>query len=116
MTQWILPFMILDFQVWYPLIIVWGTIYGLLKNLTKIDEFVRDFFVAVLIFGTAVFGIKTNHSVMALFAIEFVNLVAILVFSKNYEKIRDMAPYGHLTAISLINTLLVFAALLTSEL
>ena len=116
MTTWILPFVILDMQIYFPIILLIGAVYGVWKKISSVSEFFRDIALALVIAGFGLYGSRSGHSFVGLLGAIATCLLCIVVFSKEYAKVNDMAPYGHLTAFCVLNTLLIFGGLLTSEL
>ena len=113
-VKWMLPYMVLDFAVVYAFIIAWAALYGYAK-FKSTGKLLRDFLIILLVLGSANFGLVTGHSVVGLIGMGIGSSMSLTVHSSEFRKTNDMAPFGHLTAISIITSLLVISGILTSE-
>ena len=114
-VTWILPFMVLEFGFVYAVILGIGAVYGLIKN-RKFPEFLRDIVIIGFIIACVHWGIQSGHSVMGLFGMGIGSVLSAWIHSSEFSKTNDMAPFGHMTALSMITSLVVIGGILTSEL
>ena len=112
---WILPWMLLEFEFVYGVIIGIGAVYALIKT-RAFPEFFRDVIIIALVIYSAHYGLDSGHTVVGLLGVGLGTALALSFHSSQFAKTNDMAPFGHLTAISILNGLLVLSGLLTSEL
>jgi hypothetical protein len=114
-VTWMLPYMVLEFAYVYALIIAWASLFGYFKFKTP-KKLVRDFLIILLVICSARFGLVTGHSVVGLIGMGLGCIISLAVHSSEFRKTNDMAPFGHLTVISLLTSLLAVSGMLTSEL
>ena len=114
-VTWMLPYMVLEFGFIYGVILGSGAVYGLFKN-RNIPEFIRDILIIAFVIGSAHWGIRSGHSVLGLVGMGAGSVISAWLHSTEFSKTKDMAPFGHMTAISIITSLVVLAGVLTSEL
>ena len=114
-VTWLLPWMVLDYGYLYALLLTWGALYGLAKTRSAAD-LVRDILIVLLVVGSSYFGLATNHTVIGLLGLATAAILSITLHSAEFSKTNDMAPFGYLTSVSIISSLLVLSGILTSEL
>jgi len=114
-VTWLLPFMVLDFALLFACILAIGTVYGIVKGKPGVS-LVRDALIIAIVIGSARYGISTGRSVAGLLGMGVGTCLSVMLHSKEFSETNDMAPYGYVTAFSIISSLLVFSGILTSEL
>lgn len=111
---WTLPRMVLRFGFIYALLLGWGIVYGLMKN-RSMSDFLRDSLLLLMVIGGAWYGLETDHSVLGLIFLGAVSCISISLHGNESSKTNDMAPYGYLTSLSIITSLLILSGIMTSE-
>ena len=114
-VTWLLPYMVLDFGAMYAAILAAGAVYGFIKT-SSLRAFIRDVLITLLVLASAQYGLRSGHSVIGLIGVGAGSLMSLSLHSREFAKTNDMAPFGHLTAISILVSLLVLSGILTSEL
>ena len=111
---WLLPWMVLQYGFIYALILGWGSLYGFGKFRSGSSLF-RDIIILSIVLGSATYGLTSDHSVIGLLLLGTASGMSLVFHSNEFSKTNDMAPFGYLTAISIITTILVVSGILTSE-
>ena len=111
---WIMPLIILYIGVLYGSILAIGAFYGFSKT-KSIRSFIRDLIIIGLVLFSCHYGVKTGYWATGLVGLGCGTLLSIWIHSQEFAKTNDMAPFGHMTALSIISSLFVVSGLLTSE-
>ena len=114
-VTWLLPWMVLEYGFLYASILTWGALYGLLKT-KSIADVVRDVLIIVVAVGSSHYGLASNHTVIGLLGLAAATGLSVMLHSSEFSKSNNMAPFGYLTSISIVSSLLVLSGILTSEL
>lgn len=91
-----------------------GALYGLSKT-KSIGLLIRDSVIIILVLTSCHYGITTGHWSTGLVGLGCGALLSTWIHSREFSKTNDMAPFGHMTALSVISTLFVIAGLLTTQ-
>ena len=111
---WIMPLIVLYIGVLYGLILAVGALYGFSRT-KSMRSLLRDLIITLLVLYSCHYGIRSGYWATGLVGLGFGTLLSVWIHSKEFAKTNDMAPFGHMTALSIISTLFVVSGLLTSE-
>jgi hypothetical protein len=109
-----MPLIILYIGILYGTILTIGALYGFSKT-KSVGMLVRDAVIIILVLASCHYGITTSHWSTGLVGLGCGALLSIWIHSREFSKTSDMAPFGHMTALSIISTVFVIAGLLTSQ-
>ena len=111
---WIMPLIILYIGIFYGCLLAFGAFYGYTRT-KSIRTLFRDLIITALVFFSCHYGITTKHWSTGLVGLGCGTLLSVWAHSSEFAKTNDMAPFGHMTALSIISSLFVVSGLLTSE-
>lgn len=114
-VTWLLPYMVLQFAFVYAVIVGWAGLYGFGKFRSG-SSLLRDILIAALIVTAGIYGLTTEHSLLGLVVLGAACGLSLILHSSEFSKTNDMAPFGYVTAISIITSLFVVSGILTSDL
>ena len=111
---WIMPLIILYIGVLYGIILTIGAVYAFSKT-KALPAFVRDLALVSLVIFSCHYGVRTGNWTTGLVGLGCGTILSTFIHSREFAKTNDMAPFGHLTALSIISTLLVISGLSTAH-
>jgi uncharacterized membrane protein (UPF0136 family) len=109
---WMMPLVILYTGILYGFLLLIGAVYGFLKTASWRSLF-RDLFIVIEVLLSSHLGIRTGHWGGGLIGIAIGSALSMSLHSREFSKTNDMAPFGHMTAVSVIASLFDVAGILT---
>jgi len=112
---WMMPLVILYLGMIYACILLVGAVYGFTKGRSSLPSFFRDLLIVIEVVLSCHYGIKTGHWGAGLLGMGFGCILSLTIHSREFSKTQDMAPFGHLTAISVLVSLFDVSGILTCD-